>query len=144
MSDREVLFIFYYDGDFQFDISRSVHSGGKQKMKYLSTDISYQCLANKAIKSSNWDTTIQNLSMQYLYHNERAFSMVSIDDDKDVRLMFKASGNETNEIYLYISNGLNNNESIGGERTEGMPTNYITKFHIAKSIIYVSTCLFMH
>ena len=96
MSDGEVLFIFHYDGDFQFDISRSVYSGGKQKMKYISSDISYQCLTNEATESSNWDTAIQNLSMQYLHHNGWAFSMAGIDDDNDIRLMFKASRNKTN------------------------------------------------
>ena len=112
MSNRKVLFIFHYDGDFQFDISHPVYSGGKQKTKYLSSDISYQCLANQSIESSNWDTASQNLSMQYLHHNGRAFSMASIDDDNDVNLMFKASRNEMNGIYLYVCNGPNNNESI--------------------------------
>ena len=91
MSDREVLCIFHYDGDFQFDISHPMYGGGK-KMRYLSTNISYQCLANEAIESSNWDTAIQNLSMQYVHHNGRAFLMASIDDNNDVCLMFKASG----------------------------------------------------
>lgn len=115
MSDREVLFIIHYDGEFQFDINLPVYSGGKQKLKYLLSDISYQCLANETIESSNWDAAIQNLSMQYLHYNGRAFSMASIDDDNDVHLMFKASENETKAIYLYVSNSLNNNESIGGE-----------------------------
>ena len=102
MSDKEVLFIFHYDGHFEFDISRPVYNGGKQKVRFLATDITYEALVKEAIKASNGDSSIQNLSMQYLHHNGGAFSMANIDDDTDVRSMFKASGDESNEIYLCL------------------------------------------
>ncbi|RWR78801.1 Mutator-like protein transposase [Cinnamomum micranthum f. kanehirae] len=115
MSDREVLFMFHYGGDFVFDISRPVYNGGKQKMRFLATNITYECLVKEAIEASNGDSSIQNLTMQYLHHNGRAFSMASIDDDNDVRSMFKASGDELNEIYLYVFNGRNKEQRTGGD-----------------------------
>ena len=85
-------------------------------MKYLATDITYEYLVKEAIEASNEDSSIQNLSLQYLHHNGRAFSMASIDDDIDVRSMFKASGDKLNEIYLYVFNGPKNRQCIGGEQ----------------------------
>ena len=114
MSDREVLFIFHYSGDFEFDISRPVYNGGKQKMRYLPTDITFESLVKEAVEASNGESSfIQNISMQYLHHNGRAFSMVSIDDDTDVRSMFKASGDESNGIYLYVFNSRNKEQCAG-------------------------------
>ena len=85
-------------------------------MRFLATDITYESLVKEAIEASNGDSSIQNLSMQYLHHNGRAFSMASIDDDDDVRSMFKASGDELNEIYLYVLNGWNSEQCMGGEK----------------------------
>ena len=65
---------------------RPVYNGGKQKMRYLLTDITYGSLVAEAIKASNCD------SSQYLHHNGRAFSLASIEDDNDVNRMIKASG----------------------------------------------------
>ena len=107
MSDREVLFIFHYDGDFEFDISRHVYNEGKQKMRFLVTDITYESLVKEVIKVSNGDSSIHNLSMQYLHYIGRVFSMANIDDDNDVRSMLKASGDESIGKYLYVFNGWN-------------------------------------
>ena len=76
-------------------------------MRLLEIDITYGALVKKAIEASNWESSIQNLSMQYLHHNGRAFSMANIDDDINVRSTFKASGDESNGIYLYVFNGRN-------------------------------------
>ena len=108
MSDCEVLIIFHYDGNFEFDIMHPVYNGGKQKMRYLSTDITYGSLVVEAIEASNWDSSAESLSIQYLHHNGHAFSLASIEDDNDVNRMIKALGQDTNEIYLYVSNSLNN------------------------------------
>ena len=136
MSVSEVLIIFHYDGDFQFDIIRPVYNRENKKMRYLPTDITYESLVKKAIEASNWDSSIQRLSIQYLYHNGqafsmariddlsiqylhhngRAFSMARIDDDNDVKRMLKASGNDVNGIYLYVFNGLKNKRCVGGEQ----------------------------
>ena len=114
MSNREVLFILHYDDDFEFDISHPIYNGGKQKMRFLATNITYESLVKEVIEASNGESCIQNLSMQYLHHNERAFSMASIDDDNDVRSIFKASasGYESNGIYLYVFNSQNNEQYI--------------------------------
>ena len=58
MSDREVLFIFHYDGDFEFDISCPVYNGGKQKMRFLVTNITYEALVKETIEASNLDSSI--------------------------------------------------------------------------------------
>ena len=116
MSNREVLFIFHYDGDFIFNISPPVYNGGKQKMRFLATDRTYESLVKKAIEAFNEDSSIQNLSIQYLHHNGRAFPMASIDDDNGVRSMFKASGDESNAIYLYAFNCRNNEQCIRGNK----------------------------
>ena len=64
MSDREVLFIFHYGSDFKFDISRPVYNGGKQKMRYLLTDITFESLVKEAIEASNGESSfIQNISI---------------------------------------------------------------------------------
>ena len=102
MAVNEVLIIFHYDGDFQFDIIRPVYNGGNQNMRYLPKDITYESLVKKAIEASNYDSSIQRLSIQYLHHNGPAFSMASIDNDNDVKRMLKASGNDVNGIYLCL------------------------------------------
>lgn len=102
MSVSEVLIIFHYDGDFQLDIIRPVYNGGNQKMRYLPTDITYESLVNEAIEAFNWDSSIQRLSIQYIHHNGRAFSMARNDDDNDVKRMLKAPWNGVNGIYLSL------------------------------------------
>ena len=97
-----MLFIFHYDSDFEFDISHHVYNGGKEKMRFLATDITYESLVKEVIEASNGDSSSQNLSMQYLHHNGRAFSMASSDDGNDVRSMFNASGYESTGIYLCL------------------------------------------
>ncbi|RWR83613.1 Transposase, MuDR, plant [Cinnamomum micranthum f. kanehirae] len=116
MSDCEVLIIFHYDGNFEFDIIRPVYNGGKQKMRYLSTNITYGSLVAEAIEASNWDSSTKSVSIQYLHHNGRAFSLASIEDDNDVNRMIKASGQDTNGIYLYVSKSWNNGQCRGGEQ----------------------------
>ena len=101
MSVSDVLIIFHYDSDF-LDIIRPVYNGGNQNMRYLQTYITYESLVNEAIEASNWDSSIQRLSIQYFHHNGRAFSMASIDDDNDVKRMLKALGNDVNGIYLCL------------------------------------------
>ena len=116
MTVNEVLIIFHYNGDFQFDIIRPVYNRENKKMRYLPTDITYESLVKKAIEASNWDSSIQRLSIQYLHHNGRAFSMVSINDDNTVKRMLKASGNNVNGIYLYVFNSPKNRQCVGGEQ----------------------------
>lgn len=112
MTVSEVLIIFHYDGDFQFDIIRLVYNEGNQKMRYLPTDITYEPLVNEAIEASNCDSSIQILSIQYIHHNGWAFSMASIDDENDVKRMLKASGNDVNGIYLYVFNSMRNRQCV--------------------------------
>ncbi|RWR90905.1 hypothetical protein CKAN_02003400 [Cinnamomum micranthum f. kanehirae] len=116
MLDSEVLFIFHYDGNFEFDMIRPVYNGGKQKIRYLLMDITYASLVNEANEAANCGPSIQNLNLQYLHHNGRAFSLAGIDDDNDVRRMLKASENDLNDIYLYVFNCQNDGQHNGGEQ----------------------------
>ena len=104
MLDYDILIIFHYDENFEFDMMRPVYNGGKQKMRYLSTDITYGSLVAEAIEASNCVSSSESISIRYLHHNGRAFSLASIEDDNDVNRMMKASGRDTNGIYLYVSN----------------------------------------
>ena len=107
MSDNEVLIIFHYDGEFVFDLIRPVYNGGRQKMRYLPRNISYGSLLNEALEASKWDTKIENLSMKYLHHNGRVFSLIILEDDNDIRGMLKASGNDQKGLYLYVNKSTN-------------------------------------
>ena len=116
MSVSEVFIIFHYDGDFQFDIICSVFNGGNQKMRCLPTNITYESLVNEAIEASNWDSTIQRLSIQYFHHNGWSFSMESIDNNNDVKRMLKASVNDVNKIDLSVFNGPKSQQCVRGEQ----------------------------
>ena len=85
-------------------------------MRYLPMDITCASSVNEANEAANCGSSIQNLNIQYLHQNGRAFSMASIDDDNDVRRMLKASGNDVNGIYLYVLNGQNDGQHIGGKQ----------------------------
>ncbi|RWR87935.1 hypothetical protein CKAN_01689900 [Cinnamomum micranthum f. kanehirae] len=117
MSDNEVLIIFHYDGEFVFDIIRPVYNGGRQKMRYLPRNITYGSLLNEALEASKWDTKIENLSMKYLHHNGRVFSLIILEDDNDIRGMLKASGNDQKGLYLYVNKSTNIESNQGEEHT---------------------------
>lgn len=59
MLDCVVLVIVHYDGefDFDFDITRPLYKGGKQKMRSLSTNITYTSLLNVALEISQVGST---------------------------------------------------------------------------------------
>ena len=61
-------------------------------MRYLSTDIIYGSLVAEAIEASNWDSSVESLSIHYHHHNGRAFSLANIKDDNDINKMIKSSG----------------------------------------------------
>ena len=44
---------------------------------------------------------------QYLYHNGFAFSLIILEEDEDIKVMFRASVNNTIGLYLYVSKGTN-------------------------------------
>ena len=95
-------------------------------MRYLSTDITYGSLVAEGIKASNWDSSAKSLSIQYLHHNGRAFLLASIEDNNDVNRMIKATGHDTNEIYLYVSNSWNNGQCRGGQQSRYVNLLYST------------------
>ena len=104
MSGGDLIVIFHYDGDFEFDIICPLYKGGKQKMRFINNDTTL--MVNIALEASNWEETSDNISMDYLHHNGHVFSLVAIEDDNDIRCMLSLSRNDTNEIYLYIRRGV--------------------------------------
>lgn len=59
MSNVELLTIFHYDGEFEFDIIHPQCKGGKQKMRYLSSNKLYNLLVNVALKASSWEAAVE-------------------------------------------------------------------------------------
>lgn len=53
MSGGDLIVIFHYDGDFEFDMTSSVYKGGKQKMWFIQSDIIFNLLLNIALEASN-------------------------------------------------------------------------------------------
>ena len=105
MSGGDLIAIFHYNGDFEFDMIRPLYKGGKQKMMFINNDMTFNSLVNIALEASNWEETSDNISMDYLHHNGHVFSLVAIEDDNDIRCMLSLSQDDTNEIYLYIRRG---------------------------------------
>ena len=109
MSNNEVLVIFHYDGEFDFDIDRPTYKGGKQEMRYLPTNISYSYLRDVALEESKWEALSDMPVLEYLYHDGFAFSLITLeeDEDEDIKVMFRPLVNKTNGLYLYVSEGTN-------------------------------------
>ena len=71
-------------------------------MRFINNDMTFNSLVNIALEASNWEETSDNIKMEYLHHNGHVFSLVSIEDDNDIKCMLLLSRDDTNEIYLYI------------------------------------------
>ena len=106
MSGDDLIVIFHYDGDFEFDMIHPFFKSGKQKMRFINNDITFNSLVNIALEASNWEETFDNISMDYLHYNGHVFSLVLIEDDNDIKCMLSLSQDDTNGIYLYIRRAL--------------------------------------
>lgn len=85
MSDVEYLLIFHYDGKFEFDVNHPQYKGGRQKIRYLSSNVTYSEMSNIALEASNWATSSEYITLKYLLHNGSFFSIINIDDDNDIK-----------------------------------------------------------
>lgn len=63
-------------------------------------------MLNKALEASNWNAKIEDVSMKYLLHNGRVVSLVTLEDDNDIKGMLKASENDQNGLYVYFNRNL--------------------------------------
>ena len=106
MSGGDLIVIFHYDRDFEFDMIWLLYKGGKQKMRFINSDITFNSLVNMALEASNWEKTSDNISINYLHHNSHVFSLVAIELDNDITCMLLLSRDDTTEIYLYIRRGV--------------------------------------
>lgn len=61
MSDVQHLTNFHYDGEFEFDLNWPQYKGGRQKMRYLSSNIMFSELKNIALETSNWEASSEEL-----------------------------------------------------------------------------------
>ena len=102
MSDVEHLVIFHYDGEFEFELNRPQYKGGRQKMRYLSRDVTLNELCKIALEASSWATTSDQITLKYLLYNGKFFSMIDIDDDGDINGLLKSSKNETKGRLLFV------------------------------------------
>ena len=53
MSGGDLIVIFHYDGDFEFDMICLLYKGEKQKMRFINNDITFNSLINIALEASN-------------------------------------------------------------------------------------------
>ena len=73
MLGGDLIVIFHYDGDFEFDMIRPLYKGGKQKMRFIKSDIKFNSLVNIAPKGPRLEETCDNISMGYFHHNGHVF-----------------------------------------------------------------------
>ena len=102
MLDGEHLIIFHYDGEVEFELNCPQYMGGRQKMRYLLSSVTLNELCKIALEASSWATTFDQITIKYLLHNGRFFSMIDIDDDNDINGLFKSSKNEAKGILLFV------------------------------------------
>ena len=84
MSDVEHLIIFHYDGEFEFELNHPQYKGRRQKMRYFSSNVTFNELCKIALEASSWATTSDQITLKYLLHNGKFLSMINIDYDNDI------------------------------------------------------------
>lgn len=80
----------------------STYKGGMQRVRRVKRDITFVKLNEISLVGSSWDTSIENIRIEYLHHNGQTYSLICIKNDDDISCMFDLSGNNLNAIYLYI------------------------------------------
>ena len=63
MLDVEHLIIFHYDGEFEFELNRPQYNGGRQKMRYLSSNVTFNKLSKIALTTSSRATTSNEITL---------------------------------------------------------------------------------
>lgn len=110
MSDSEVCLVIHFNGELNLENGYPVYNGGDQKMIFISIIRTYSSLVQKLIEVTNWEMHDEYPYMQYLYHNGRAFTLISLKSDDDVHTMFKALRHGMDAIYLYVRR---NSDNVG-------------------------------
>ena len=73
-------------------------------MRHLPKTITYSELVKVALEASNWEASVEALCIKHLLHNGSFFSLIDIDDDNDVKGMFRALGTyPRNNILLFVA-----------------------------------------
>ena len=73
MSDVEPLIIFHYDGESEFELNRPQYKGGRQKLRYLSNNVTLKELFKISLEASSWATTSDEITLKYLIHSGSFF-----------------------------------------------------------------------
>ena len=71
-------------------------------MTYLSSNFMYSNLSNIALEESNWATSSVDITLKCLLHDGSFFSMINIDDNNDIKGLFKFSRSEAHEIIIHL------------------------------------------
>ena len=110
MSDVEHLIIFHYNREFEFELNRPQFKGGRQKKRYLSSNVTYNELSQIALKALSWETTSDEITLKYLLHNDSLFFFlfyfIDIVDDNDINGLLKLSRSEAKGTLVFISRRL--------------------------------------
>ena len=81
MSGGELIVISHYNREFEFNMIRPVYKGGKQKMRFIRSDITMPSLVNMTLEASHWEKTCENQTIHYLHYSGDVFLLAAIEDD---------------------------------------------------------------
>lgn len=109
MSDCEILIVIHFGGQLEWDKGHPKYSNGDQMTFYVSSSTTYNSLIKMIYEATNWILHDEHPLIQYLHQNGRAFTLITIKNDSDIHVMFKACGAESNSIYIYVSRNYSSN-----------------------------------
>ena len=107
MLDGELLIVVHFGGQFEWDRVHPNYIGGDQTAIFVNCNLTYISLVESVLQAINWVKSEEPPRIQYLHQNGKAFTLISIKNDNDIRVMIKACGEVTNSIYIYLSRNIN-------------------------------------
>lgn len=110
MSDDNVLIELHFGGKIELDKVHLNYNGGNQKNLHVSNSLTYKSLTERVLEETDLmldePLHIQCLMQeachnQCLHQNDRAVTLMSIENDNDIYLMFKAHESGKNAVRIY-------------------------------------------
>lgn len=102
MCERDLLVIFHSGGQLIWDNRSPIYNGSCPKMAFLDNSITYSQLVQKICRLSDGNRLGHIPNIQYLHQNGKVCTLVTITNDGDVKIVFKASMRAASAVYLYI------------------------------------------
>lgn len=96
MLSGKLIIIFPYDGALEFDVRHPTYKGGMQRARRVKSDITFAKLKEITLAGSSWDTSVDNIRIEYIHHNGQTYSLICIKNDDDISCVFDLSGNNLN------------------------------------------------